>query len=86
MQSQNENLDPISISAVLSEFMPIMNFEQATEASEVISLISSLAISKLRAAEKGDKNKYRLLEKQQIEAKQKGIAVLIALEESIRNA
>lgn len=79
-------MDPISISALLSEFMPIMNFEQAGEANEVIELISSLAISKIRAGGKGDKNKYRLLEKQQIQAAEKGIAILNALEESIRNA
>lgn len=86
MQLQSENLDPISISALLSEFMPIMNFEQAGEANVVIELISSLAISKMRAAGKGDKNKYRLLEKQQIQAAEKGAVILLALEESIQNA
>lgn len=80
MQSQNINLDPISISMKLSEVQPIMNYEQAKESKEIISLISQLAINKLKAASKEDKNKYYLLEKQQIQAAEKGLKILCDIE------
>lgn len=45
---------------------------------ELQTLISQLAISKLRAADKNDRNKYDILEKQQIQA---ALAALQIIEE-----
>lgn len=57
-----------------------MNYEQAKESREIISLISQLTINKLKAASKKDKNKYYLLEKQQIQAAEKGLKILRDIE------
>lgn len=87
-QSQSEklhekSLDPIGISIQLSELAPVMNLRQAQKTIELQSLISQLAISKLRAADKNDRNKYDILEKQQIQAALAGLKIIQEVENAI---
>lgn len=87
-QSQSEklyekSLDPIGISIQLSELAPVMNLRQAQKANDIQSLISQLAISKLRAADKNDRNKYDILEKQQIQAAITALQIIQEIENAI---
>jgi len=87
-QSQSEklyekSLDPIGISIQLSELAPVMNLRQAQKANDIQSLISQLAISKLRAADKSDRNKYDILEKQQIQAALAALQIIQEIENAI---
>lgn len=87
-QSQSEklydkSLDPIGISIQLSELAPVMNLRQAQKANDIQSLISQLAISKLRAADKNDRNKYDILEKQQIQAAIAALQIIQEVENAI---
>jgi len=87
-QSQSEklyekSLDPIGISIQLSELAPVMNLRQAQKANDIQSLISQLAISKLRAADKSDRNKYDILEKQQIQAALAALQIIQEVENAI---
>lgn len=87
-QSQSEklydkSLDPIGISIQLSELAPVMNLRQAQKATEVRSLICQLAISKMRAGFKNDRNKYDILEKQQIQAALVGLKIIEEVENAI---
>ena len=87
-QSQSEklydkSLDPIGISIQLSELAPVMNLRQAQKANNIQSLISQLAISKLRAADKNDRNKYDILEKQQIQAALAALQIIQEVENAI---
>ena len=50
---------------------------------EIQALISQLAISKLRAADKNDRNKYDILEKQQIQAALAGLKIIQEVENAI---
>jgi hypothetical protein len=88
LQSQSEklyekSLDPIGISIQLSELAPVMNLRQAQKTMEIQSLISQLAISKLRAADKNDRNKYDILEKQQIQAALAGLKIIQEVENAV---
>lgn len=51
----------------LSEMRPIMNASQAEQEEEISSTIRNLSILKLVAASKGDKNRFNLISKQQIQ-------------------
>lgn len=87
-QSQSEklyekSLDPIGISIQLSELAPVMNLRQAQKTMELQTLISQLAISKLRAADKNDRNKYDILEKQQIQAALAALQIIEEVENAI---
>ena len=63
----NEDLDPIGMTIRLSEMRPIMNASQAEQEEEISSTIRNLSILKLVAASKGDKNRFNLISKQQIQ-------------------
>jgi intracellular sulfur oxidation DsrE/DsrF family protein len=76
-------LDPIGISIQLSELAPLMNLRQAEKTNELQLVISQLAISKLRAADKGDRNKYDILEKQQIQAALAALQIIQEIENAI---
>ena len=76
-------MDPIGISIQLSELAPVMNLRQAQKANELQSFISQLAISKLRAADKGDRNKYDIIEKQQIQAALAALQIIQEIENAI---
>lgn len=78
-----KSLDPIGISIQLSELAPLMNLRQAQKTMEIQSLISQLAISKLRAANKGDRNKCDILEKQQIQAALAALQIIQEVENAI---
>ena len=67
----------------MSELSSVMNLEQARNAKEVEQLISQLAINKLRAASNGDRKKYDLVEKQQIQAAIRGIEIINEVEASV---
>lgn len=87
-QSQSEklyekSLDPIGISIQLSELAPLMNLRQAQKANELQLVISQLAISRLRAADKNDRNKYDILEKQQIQAALAALQIIQEVENVI---
>ena len=60
-----------------------MNLRQAQKANDIQSLISQLAISKLRAADKSDRNKYDILEKQQIQAALAALQIIQEIENAI---
>jgi len=60
-----------------------MNLRQAQKANDIQSLISQLAISKLRAADKSDRNKYDILEKQQIQAALAALQIIQEVENAI---
>jgi len=60
-----------------------MNLRQAQKANDIQSLISQLAISKLRAADKSDRNKYDILEKQQIQAALAALQIIQEVENVI---
>lgn len=79
----DKGLDPIGISIQLSELAPLMNLRQAQKTMEIQSLISQLAISKLRAADKNDRNKYDILEKQQIQAALAALQIIEEVENAI---
>lgn len=79
----DKSLDPIGISIQLSELVPLMNLRQAQKTMEIQSLISQLAISKLRAADKNDRNKYDILEKQQIQAALAALQIIEEVENAI---
>ena len=76
-------MDPIGISIQLSELAPLMNLRQAEKTNELQLVISQLAISKLRAADKGDRNKYDILEKQQIQAALAALQIIQEIENAI---
>ena len=76
-------MDPIGISIQLSELAPVMNLRQAQKANDIQSLISQLAISKLRAADRNDRNKYDILEKQQIQAALAALQIIQEVENAI---
>jgi hypothetical protein len=60
-----------------------MNLRQAQKANDIQSLISQLAISKLRAADRNDRNKYDILEKQQIQAAIAALQIIQEVENAI---
>ena len=60
-----------------------MNLRQAQKANDIQSLISQLAITKLRAADKNDRNKYDILEKQQIQAALAALQIIQEVENAI---
>jgi hypothetical protein len=60
-----------------------MNLRQAEKTNELQLVISQLAISKLRAADKGDRNKYDILEKQQIQAALAALQIIQEIENAI---
>jgi len=60
-----------------------MNLRQAQKANDIQSLISQLAISKLRAADRNDRNKYDILEKQQIQAALAALQIIQEVENAI---
>lgn len=76
-------MDPIGISIQLSELAPLMNLRQAQKANELQLVISQLAISRLRAADKNDRNKYDILEKQQIQAALAALQIIQEVENVI---
>jgi hypothetical protein len=50
-----------------------MTIEQVEQEEEICSMINSLAVLKISAASKGDKNKFNLLCKQQLEVAKAGL-------------
>jgi hypothetical protein len=60
-----------------------MNLRQAQKANELQLVISQLAISRLRAADKNDRNKYDILEKQQIQAALAALQIIQEVENVI---
>jgi hypothetical protein len=57
-----------------------MTAGQAEKEQEISSLIASLAVLKILAASKGDKNKFNLLSKQQLEAARLGLKLIHEVE------
>lgn len=49
----------------MSDVRPIMTQEQVEEADEISRTFNTLAILKIQAANRGDRNKYNLICKQQ---------------------
>lgn len=49
----------------MSEVRPIMTQEQVEKADEISKTFNTLAILKIQAANRGDRNKYNLICKQQ---------------------
>lgn len=74
-------MDPISVGILLSELAPIMNYEQGVEGDEIQNTIIKLAVKKQAAASKGDRNKFDLLEKQQIQIAQRGLKLIREVEQ-----
>lgn len=63
----SDDLDPIGIVIRLSELRPVMTVDQAERESEVSTTMNNLAVRKIIAASRGDKNKFNLISKQQTE-------------------
>lgn len=76
----SEDSDPTGVAIWLSEIRPIMTAGQAEKEQEISSLIASLAVLKILAASKGDKNKFNLLSKQQLEAARLGLKLIHEVE------
>ena len=72
----SENLDPIGIAIRLSEILPIMSVEQAEREEEISTTIMSLSLLKITAAARSDRNKFNLIQKQQIQVAEKGARLI----------
>lgn len=73
-------MDPIGIAIRLSELRPIMNTGQAEQEEEISSTIRNLSILKLMAASKGDKNRFNLISKQQIQVAKLAESLIMEVE------